>query len=549
MPTAHPRPTRIRYAIVLVAMLAAVLLYLERACLGIAEVFIREDLSITTASMGWVLSAFYFAYAIGQVPAGWLSQRYGPRLMMTLYMLGLALFGLCIAVSQDFITLFASRFLLGLAQAGAYPTAALMVKRWIPDKDRGFASSVVSFGGRFGGAAANWLTGLLIILFVPLGTSTAVTAEQVLDATPVLSPDKDQQKEQDKTPALDAVREKVRGALAGVPTGDVVGVLNRWIATPGAFDGTDWANVPLPQDVKRIAATPTADRTAEESARLNRLVLEKAFPGAVRQLFTDGWRPTMYVYAGFGVLMALAFWLLARDRPTEHPWCNDGEKAFIVNGQSAASQNAGTDAVPWKELIRSRNQWLFSAFQLFTNLGWIFLMTYSARYLYQRFGTPLDERALMTTVPLFAAAFGMLFGGWLTDRLARSVGVRWGRAIPGGLFKIPCVIAMAACPFLPSAWAVVIALTIMSFCTDVGVPSAWAFAQDTGGRQSATVLGWGNMWGNLGAAAGAKLLDELSHPSVWGLDGMMYFCAAAFALSGVAALLANAAEPLFKDAD
>ena len=545
MPTADPRPTRIRYAIVLVAMLAAVLLYLERVCLSVAEVFIREDLHISKAGMGWVLSAFFFAYALGQVPGGWLAQRYGPRLMMTLYMLGLAVFAACIAFSQDIVSLFISRLLLGASQAGAYPTAALLVKRWVPDKDRGFASSVVAFGGRFGGASANWLTGLLIVAFVPMGTPTAVTDGQILNLTPIVSPNEDQVKEQEKTPALDPVRDKVRKSLSALPAGELLPALNKFVSPHSEFDDLDWANVGLPQDAKRVVAKPVAERTPEESERLNRLVLEKAFPGAIRQLHTDGWRPTMYVYAGIAVVVALAFWVLARNRPTEHTWCNDAEKLLIVNGQSSGSQQAGTTAVPWKELVSSRNQWYFSAFQLFNNLGWVFLITYAARYLDERFRVPVDERGLMTTVPLFAAALGMLFGGWLTDRLSRKIGVRWGRAIPGGLFKIPCVLAMTACPFLPTPWAVVIALTIVSVCTDIGVPATWAFAQDTGGRQAATVLGWGNMWGNLGAAAGAKLLDTVA--TAWGLEAMMYCCAAAFAASGTLATLANASEPLFKE--
>ena len=214
MPTDAPRPTHIRYAIVLVAMLAAVLLYLERVCLGVAEVFIREDLHISKAGMGWVMMAFFLAYALGQVPAGWLSQRYGPRLMMTLYMLGLGLFGACIALSQDIVTLFISRLLLGLSQAGAYPTAALLVKRWVPDKDRGFASSVVAFGGRFGGATANWITGLLIVAFVPMGTPAAITPSQLLDFDPIINPSEDQRKEQAKTPALDGLRAAVRETAA-----------------------------------------------------------------------------------------------------------------------------------------------------------------------------------------------------------------------------------------------------------------------------------------------------------------------------------------------
>src|SRR5687767_7439979 len=176
-----PMPTRIRHLIVLAAMLAAVLLYLERVCVSVAEVYIREDLRIGKMEMDAAFGAFFIAYALAQVPSGWLSQRYGPRAMMTLYMLGWSVFGVFIALAQDFWTLFAARFLLGLSQAGAYPTAALLVKRWVPDSARGIASSVVAFGGRAGGAGANWLTGVLIIAFVPISTPATVKPADVLD--------------------------------------------------------------------------------------------------------------------------------------------------------------------------------------------------------------------------------------------------------------------------------------------------------------------------------------------------------------------------------
>src|SRR5689334_22686721 len=135
----RPRPTNVRFLVVVVTMLAAVLLYLERVCVGVADVYIRQDLRIGKTEMNAALGAFFFAYALGQVPAGWLSQRYGPRRMLTLYILGWAVFGAFIALAQDFWTLFLARFLLGLSQAGAYPTAALLVKRWVPDRARGAA--------------------------------------------------------------------------------------------------------------------------------------------------------------------------------------------------------------------------------------------------------------------------------------------------------------------------------------------------------------------------------------------------------------------------
>jgi len=539
------RPSFIRYAIVFAAMLAAVLLYLERVCLSVAEVYIREDLRIGKDRMDDVLMAFFLAYALGQVPAGWLSQRFGPRLMMSIYMLGLAVFGVFIALSQNFWMLFIARFLLGLSQAGAYPTAALLIKRWVPDAARGKASSIVAFGGRFGGAWANYLTGILIVVFVPVSMPSIVTSTEMLNRSLIVSPTKDQLEAEKKTPALDPVRERVRASLSSEADDQVVTeVLNSWIHKPGAFDDLDWNKIALPVDGKAIREIPVENRSPEQSERFNRLVLEKAFPGAVKQIHVAGWRPTLLVYGALGLVMAGLFWILARNWPREHPWANAAEVQLIELGQSTHSEHATPDAIPWKALATSPNQWVYSTGQIFNNIGWVFLITLLPRFLDERYSVPVDQRSLMATLPLFAGALGMLVGGWFTDRLVRKIGLRWGRSIPVGLFKIPCVIALCVSPFLPTAWAVTLALVVMAASTDFGIPATWAFAQDTGGKQAATVLGWANMWGNLGAALGAKGIGLLA--THYGWDAALFGCAVAFALSGTCGMIINAAQPLFR---
>ncbi len=549
------RPTHVRYLIVAVAMLAAVLLYLERVCLSVAEVFIREDLHLSRERMNLVLGAFFWAYALGQVPAGWLSQRYGPRAMMSLYLLGWSVFGVFIALAQDFWTLFLARFLLGLSQAGAYPTAALLVKRWVPDRGRGLANAVVAFGGRFGGAGANWLTGVLIVAFVPFSIPATVTPDDVLSRSQFLRLN---QHEPAYLAQLDPGEGPYRPVWVRVvcefrerginrdsyPAPEAAAAaVNTAIEDPSLTDGVDWSRVTLSKDGQKILAKPPAERTQAESERLNRLVIEKAFPGAIRQLHGQGWRPTLLTYGLLGILVGAVFWLVARDWPRNHPWANAQEVALIESGQSPTSQRAGSSAVPWRELIASRNQWLFSVNQFFSNVGWVFLITLMPRFLDERFHVPVDQRGLMTTIPLFVAAFGMLAGGWYTDRTTRTLGRRWGRAIPMGAFKFPCAAVLAVSPWLPDPWTVVVTLTVMSACTDFGNPAVWAFAQDTGGRQAATVLGWANMWGNLGAGIGSVLVGDVAARFGW--DAALYTGAGAFVVCGVAGMLTNAAEPLF----
>jgi ACS family glucarate transporter-like MFS transporter len=62
------------------------------------------------------------------------------------------------------------------------------------------------------------------------------------------------------------------------------------------------------------------------------------------------------------------------------------------------------------------------------------------------------------------------------------------------------VASYLSCLYLDSAWAFIAAASVVAFVTDMSVPGIWAYMQDVGGKNTAAVFGWGNMWGNLGAA-------------------------------------------------
>ena len=482
-----PRPP-VRVLVVLVLTAMAALLYLERVCVSVAEGYIREDLRIGTMQMDAAFGAFFIAYALGQVPGGYLAQRYGPRLMLTFSMVGWSVFGIFIALAQDFPTLFASRFLLGLSQAAAYPTAALLLTRWVPDRRRGLANSIVTFGGRFGGAAATGLTGFLIIAFVPLSTPATVTDDDdigpvtpganvaaVLSNTRVKS-----------TPTQIRVMSRIVSKNHADSANFYVATpesFNVMIQTPGYFDDLPLHELSLTLDARIILAKPLADRTASESMRLNRLVIESSgMIVLLRKMHGKGWRPALLSYGLLGVIVGVVVWLVVRDSPRKHPWVTDAEAKLIDDG--IAPKPPASTAVPWRALVTSRNQWLYCGMSFFSNYGWVFLITLLPRFLDDRYKVPLDQRSLMTTVPLFLAAFGMLAGGVTTDWLTRRYGRWWGRALPMGGMKLPCVALMGVSPWLPEAWMFVAALALVAVCQDFGIPAVWAFAQDTGGEQT-----------------------------------------------------------------
>lgn len=154
------RATRIRYALLGVATANAFLLYLDRICMTTVVHTPRflHELGLSEDRVGDVLSAFFFAYALGQLPAGFLADRFGPRRMLVIYII---LWSTCTALTGfagSLALLVTARLACGLSEAGAYPASARVISRWFPFGHRARANSLVGFGGRVGSALAPWLT-------------------------------------------------------------------------------------------------------------------------------------------------------------------------------------------------------------------------------------------------------------------------------------------------------------------------------------------------------------------------------------------------------
>ena len=162
---AGERPTRVRNQVAGMLTLMACLLYLDRYAVGIASERIREDLGMTQTQMSWFLSLFFWSYALAQVPAGWLSDRFGPRRMLTTYILAWSLFTGLLGAATQVWQILQLRLWCGAAQAGAYPVCTGVIRTWFPIKQRGTASSIVALGGRSGAVLAPILTAYLIVIF------------------------------------------------------------------------------------------------------------------------------------------------------------------------------------------------------------------------------------------------------------------------------------------------------------------------------------------------------------------------------------------------
>jgi MFS transporter, ACS family, glucarate transporter len=160
-----PRPTRRRYVVMAFLCVLAFLTYFDRVCIVRAQEMIQGDLGISDDQMGLIFGAFWLAYALFELPGGWLGDRYGARVTLTRIVLAWSFFTVLSGSATGFWSLLAFRFLFGAGEAGAFPNMARVQANWLPARSRGRAGGLLWLLARFGGAFSPLIFGLLLRAF------------------------------------------------------------------------------------------------------------------------------------------------------------------------------------------------------------------------------------------------------------------------------------------------------------------------------------------------------------------------------------------------
>ena len=108
---------------------------------------IRSDFGLDYTRAGLVVSAFNIAYGIGQLPAGWLADRLGPRLLITVGICGVALAGFFVGLTQTFTLMIFFMGLMGFLGGGYHPAAPPMIYSTVPPEKLGRALGYHAIGG------------------------------------------------------------------------------------------------------------------------------------------------------------------------------------------------------------------------------------------------------------------------------------------------------------------------------------------------------------------------------------------------------------------
>lgn len=155
-------PTSVRWVVLGITAFASASAYLTRYCISAANTTIQEELGFNDVQMGELMSAFGIGYLLCQIPGGWLGNRFGTRFAFAFLSVFWSLCNTWSAIASVYRMLWASRFSLGMFQAGLVPVSAKILKDWIPLRWRGFSSAMIAASMSVGSAFTIWLTGWLL---------------------------------------------------------------------------------------------------------------------------------------------------------------------------------------------------------------------------------------------------------------------------------------------------------------------------------------------------------------------------------------------------
>jgi MFS transporter, ACS family, glucarate transporter len=158
----EPKPTRARYVVIALMMTLAVITYVDRVGISVALPFMVKDLGLSNIERSWVLAAFAWAYAVFEIPGGWLGDKIGPRKVLMRIVLWWSVFTAATGWAMGATSLITTRLLFGAGEAGAFPNMTRVFTTWLPVKERERAQAMLWLATRLTGAFTPLLVAAII---------------------------------------------------------------------------------------------------------------------------------------------------------------------------------------------------------------------------------------------------------------------------------------------------------------------------------------------------------------------------------------------------
>jgi len=268
-------------------------------------------------------------------------------------------------------------------------------------------------------------------------------------------------------------------------------------------------------------------------------------PPLIRHLMENyGWRWSFVVSALIGLVAGAVWFLIARDRPSQHPRVSPEELKFIEAGlpQSKAADKV---MVPWSTILASRDLLAISlsyfayGYTAYIFFSWFFIYLNSVR------GLDLKASSYYTMLPFIAMAIGSPLGGRISDKMTKSMGDRIGRcgiAVFGMAFA---AIFVALGTQVESARLASVVLGFGAGALYLSQSSYWAVTAEIAGPSAGAVSGLMNMGGQIGGAVTASLTPWIA--SRYGWSASFLTAASLCVLGALCWLLVDPRRKMFRN--
>ncbi len=254
------------------------------------------------------------------------------------------------------------------------------------------------------------------------------------------------------------------------------------------------------------------------------------------------WHVAFWFCAVVGLVAAAIWYLVARDKPEQHPWVSANEVAMITAGRGdaqkapaakleAPKENQGT---PWGKIFTSKEVLaLTGSYFTFGYISWVFFSWFYI-YLAQVRGLSLKASAVYSIFPFVSMTVGSLIGGVASDWLAHNVSERLGRCYLPSFALLLTGILLAVGSTVQSAIAATALLAGAAGALYLSQSSFWSVTANFSGEHVSVVSGTMNMGCQIGGAVTASLTPIIAASLGWQAS---FLAATALAIAGAAAWL------------
>jgi ACS family glucarate transporter-like MFS transporter len=260
-----------------------------------------------------------------------------------------------------------------------------------------------------------------------------------------------------------------------------------------------------------------------------------------------GWRAAFWFDAALGVFGATVWWIIARDRPEDHPSVSAAEREEIRQGltsfaTTASAAHVSERSISWRAIFsRIDLPALMLSYFALGYTSWVF---FSWFYLYmaQARGLNLKTSAEFTMMPFACMTVFCLGGGFTSDLLTRTHGLRMGRCFLASVSMFLTAVFLVIGSRVPGAFTAAVVLALGAGCLYFSQSSFWSVSTDLAGKNSGVFSSIINMSCQIGGAITASLTPWLAQHFDW---RMPFSVAATLVLLGALAwLLVHPERPL-----